>query len=170
MHGETQPGDVPLTNRIGRGWEKAYPWLGAIGSGGACAWLFRHRELPENLEQVFATTVDVGAIGVGFLGAIFALLLTIQGTPMVEKMHRSGLWDDLMDFLVQSIWASFVLVTFSLTAVVMESFLKRQDWRHYALFLWAATAVFAGLSVYRVLTIFFTVLRPRNPKDLQPRG
>ncbi|GEL74609.1 hypothetical protein MVI01_63930 [Myxococcus virescens] len=133
-------------------------------------WKFPEWKLPSDLGQLFSSTLDLGAIAIGFLATAKAVLLSIQGSPAVTKMRGTGLYEGLLRFILRAIQATFTLAAYSLVAIFLEKAFDHSTlkWQLVVL-IWIFLVVTAGLACYRVIDVFFTILSPRDISTLAPK-
>ncbi|WP_164016965.1 hypothetical protein [Pyxidicoccus trucidator] len=168
----TQPTQPSKRKKAAIIWERVYP--SAIGvlvtaSAAVARWRYPEWKLPNDLGQLFSSTMDIGAIAIGFLATAKTVLLSIQGSPAVTKMRGSGLYEGLLRFILKAIRAAFALATWSLVTVFLEKALNHSTlvWE-LVVFAWLFLVITAGLSCYRVIDVFFILLSPRDISTLVP--
>ena len=144
----------------GRVAEKYYPWaLGVVA--GLAGWLLRAHipAFETNSQQLFASSVDLGAIAVGFLATAKGLLLSFEGTRAGRFIRDSGLLSTLAEYLRVATWVAFGFALLSLLIVGIIGTCKTMP-PALGIF-WFALAVVAGSSVFRATQIFFRVFKTK---------
>lgn len=149
---------------LGRHWERYHPWL--FGLASLVAAVVANSKLPavtSGAQQLFASTVDVGAIAAGFLGTAKGLLLSFKGTPADEYIQKSGLAEMLAEYLSSAAWAAFFLALASLVAVGVLGLGSQLP--ATAVAIWFGAAIFTFFAVLRALRVFFKLFKK---KAVQP--
>ena len=132
--------------------------------------VFAQRPVPP-VAQIFSSTVDLGAITIGFLGTAMAVVLSIQGTKVGSFMRTSGLYSSMMWHTIWAlVWATLT-VAVSLTGIVVESVVCGNETcdhpaKHVAFIVWAFSLTGGALSALGVIRQFFGVLHPNDPNLL----
>lgn len=154
---------------LGEKWYPSFFGTLAVAVALGVRWKFPEVKLPSDLSQLFSSTMDIGAIAIGFLATAKTVLLSIQGSPAVEKMRGSGLYEGLLRYILTAIRAAFVLAAYSLVTVFLEKVLKDSPiaWQGVVV-AWLYLVVMAGLACYRVIDVFFTILSPDDVGTLVP--
>jgi hypothetical protein len=152
--------------------ERWYPPAVGLGALGLSRYVLRKidQTLPSSaLQQAFASTVDIGAIAIGFLATALSVILSLQGTKADSFMRSSGLHDDVRHYMLKAIQWSFALVVVSLAFVLVDAFQLSAEQRSWELSVWVSVLVTAGLACLRVLGIFFRILMPSDQRLLQQK-
>lgn len=143
----------------------SYRWLGGKTLG--------------DLQQVFASTIDLGAIGLGFLITVKTILLGMRGTPAHAWVDSSGLGVKFSRLVVDTTFLVFLLVAVSLGMVLLQGLLKDGSTvipassapmlARASLAIWAGACVAAGLGCFQVIRIFFLMLAPKRRRLPPPQ-
>lgn len=70
-----------------------------------------------NYQNVMSATINLGAIGVGFLAASITLLPSIGNNSFINKLKEIGAYKKLLQDLIHAIVVLFVLSLFSVVGV-----------------------------------------------------
>ena len=171
----TQPQQPPPAVPRRKGaiiWENIYPTVGGVAALAMALfvqWKLPALRLPSELGQLFSSTLDIGAIAIGFLATAKTVLLSIQGSIAVERMRGSGLYEGLLKFILKAIRSSFALAAFSLACIFLDKAISDIEvaWE-LVVSVWLALVITTGLASYRVIDVFFTILSPKDFSTLRP--
>ena len=148
--------------------ERWYPLAG--GFVVSCVYLsvpqLRQYVFPATLPVLLSAVVTIGGVAVGFLATIKSILLTIDDKPIMGRIKDGGLYIQIVDYLRAAFFWSFALTILSAFALFID-YQKLSEWSAAhaagtAAWLWVATS--AGLSYYRVSSIWYTVLKHLDVK------
>lgn len=153
-----------MTTTTDRRFEQWYPVAGSLTV--LLAAVILREKLPvfgTTTQQLFASTVDVGAIAAGFLGTAKAMLLSFKGTSAGKFIEDSGLGELLSSYLRAGAWAAFGLAAVSLLSVGWIGAggpAGTLPWPMVAL--WAGSATYTGLALLRAAKIFFKLFQTKK--------
>lgn len=126
--------------------------------GGLMTFWWPQLSLPKNLTELLSSTIDLSAVGVGFLGTIWAILVSIEDRPAMRFLKEVGRGPVLSAHLVGAIRWMFALAVLSLAGLVIDLG-DRQYWHRYLVGAWSCSITTATLSLVRITQIFMAVLR-----------
>jgi hypothetical protein len=131
--------------------------LGALAAAGSLPFFsFWYPSKPNELVQ---SALTIGAISVGFLANMKAILFSVEKTRIVEDLKASGYWNDLIDYLMDAIHVSLLLVLFGAVGFLFDC-LDRSSWFvRLILSAWVFLLVSAVSAYYRVVRLLAFVLR-----------
>lgn len=144
--------------------------LGVVVGVVSFRWL-NGKALPD-LQQVFASTIDLGAIALGFLITVKTILLGMRGTSAHTWVEASGLGPRFSRLVIDTTYLVFLLVVLSLGMVLLQGLLKDTStviskdaaplFARGSLAAWLAGCVGAGFACLQVIRIFFLILAPKR--------
>lgn len=146
--------------------ERLYPHVAAAVTGGGSFWVIRHYDAADLVEKsikpVLSSTVDIGAIAVGFLGAALGLVLAVQQGPAGQWIEKTGLRGMMIKYLWGALGYSAALALLSLLSLVLDGLITSPEHRKslYLVLapLWTAGLVGTVASCNRALAIFGRIL------------
>lgn len=159
---------------LGDRFEFTYPWYGGAIAGPLFCLVVESGELslPKELAQVFASTVDVSAIAVGFLGTSVALLYTLKELPYFREISRASGFALLVGYLKKATLACFLLAGLSLSLLFLQSALSDRWWWLFVVSVWVWATVTTALLSHRVMHQFFGLLsdqrEPLPQHEIEP--
>lgn len=149
--------------------ERVLPWLLAVfGAGLAVAGVF-YAAVPcvSDLVQLFAATVNVAGIAIGFLATMKAILLGMKQSKTVRVLRQLNRWRGVLRKIRHAIVWCFLAAMGSALLLVLdpEIFRKSLYLNYVALAMWGALGGGAIGSAYLVSDILFAVVE----QDDEPR-
>lgn len=139
--------------------ERWYPFVGGALVGVALSLSGVIKNLHDGPTQtLMGHGINVAAIAVGFLATAQSVLVSIERSRVVELMRESGYYEDLLDYLLDSVKLWFV-VAFASALLVLTVPSLREPWRSLALSGWFGLVAWAALAGYRVIAFLGAVLR-----------
>ncbi|MGY8915358.1 MAG: hypothetical protein ACKVJF_09810 [Flavobacteriales bacterium] len=134
-------------------WERSYPYLLAIGA--AFLWCFLCIDLPiKKIDSILASSMTLGAILTGFLATSKTILIGLKGADIMVKLSESQYIDNLVSYLVEAIWSSFIFCLVCITGY----FVKEGSFDYYE-YAWIFFGVLAAACFIRVTRIIFLIIR-----------
>ncbi len=130
-------------------------------AGWICERLHLLPTVTDRAQQLFASTVDVGAIAAGFLATSQTMLLSFKGTAADRFITNSGLSALLGRYLRRAAWAALFFACTSLICVGALGMppppngVTTLPW--YLLVFWASLTMYGAAAVVRAMRIFFKV-------------
>jgi hypothetical protein len=142
--------------------EALYPYLLGAAAGASFAWKFALRDkwTVQALDQLFATILNVSAIGTGFLGTALSVLYSIEAKPVVRDLTQAGVWTAMLRYTMAAIRWSFAVAVLSAVGLFA---LSRINPNHYgaALTIWSFAVFTATFLCVRVIHLFSRILSAR---------
>lgn len=139
-------------------WEKIYPYIFVLMT---VFLLCKYQPFiaDKKMDALLSASINVSAIFMGFLGTSKAMLLSFRSAKTHWLSKNPQGWNLLLSYFRHAILFSLFLclLSFLMTGLYLpEEFSK---FNYYIFVLWAAVLVGALASFYRVLGIFFTLLK-----------
>ena len=139
-------------------WEKTYPYF---FSAATAYLIYRFQPLvsEKRMDALLSASINVSAILMGFLGTSKAMLLTFRSAKTHWLNKNPAGWNLLLSYFRHAISLSLLVcvISFFLTGIEFtEEYLKLQ---FYIFIFWASMLVGTLAAFYRVLNIFFTLLK-----------
>lgn len=141
--------------------ERWYPVLLGLLIASCYYWFLQSHPLPNSLKELFGAATTLSGIAIGFLATAESILFSINHTYVVRQLKSTNTYKKLINYFMDAIQWSFVLAIFSFIGLFIN-FTNQQYWHSLAFSLWVFFLVTAGLSAYRVIDIFASVLRSSN--------
>lgn len=150
--------------------EKWFPLVGALGAAVAYYLLLGSRGTPSDFDPVLSAAITVGAIAIGFLATVKAILVSIVNRRIVRYLRESGKWPNLVGYLMRAIYWSGATVLLSVVLLLIDyparcagSPVGRLNtilcgWKTGILTAWVAVCVGMVLGTYRITSIFARIL------------
>tara|TARA_R110001606_G_scaffold8453_2_gene37187 strand:+ start:11470 stop:11880 length:411 start_codon:yes stop_codon:yes gene_type:complete len=128
--------------------EKYTPY--ALGAIAVALWLYAGVKFPE-ANDVLGSTLTISAILTGFVATSKALLMTLNNETM-KSLKTSGYISDLLSYLGQSIYLSFIVCIISIVGYFVDT--------HGLAFgaIWIFFTITAGSAFIRVTLITLKIL------------
>lgn len=139
-------------------WEKAYPYFFSMATAYAI-YRIQPAVSEKRMDALLSASINVSAILMGFLGTSKAMLLTFRSAKTHWLSKNPAGWKLLLSYFRHAISLSLLVcvVSFLLTGIEFEAeYVKIQ---FYVFAFWASILVGALAAFYRVLGIFFTLLK-----------
>lgn len=133
-----------------RSFELWYPYLGA-----ACAaliWLLFEAELPRDRGDLLGSALTFASILTGFIAASKAILVSIRGSRMFQRLQKQKFIKPILTYLSHAIWLSLGACFVSLAGFFEVG---RAEWFGV---IWVFVIAAAVLAFIRVTKIFFAIL------------
>lgn len=144
--------------------ERSWPLLFSAAVGGI--YYFSSVTFPDQaLSSLLSSTISISAILMGFLGTSKAILLSYSSKKLGWLKSKPEMWQRLIGFFKASFLANFLLCICTLlllSGVLGSSLSDVCSWINLprALYaIWVALTLYAITSFYRVIDIFFVLLR-----------
>jgi hypothetical protein len=114
-------------------------------------WHTNNISLPAG-EGILGSSMTVGAIFTGFLATAKAILMSLK-SRVLSRIKDTGYIENLVSYLSQAIWLSFIFCCLSLLGYFFPKF---PDWYGYV---WIAIAVSMAFAFIRVTNIMLKILK-----------
>lgn len=151
-------------------WEQWYPLILAAGGTLVYVAIFKNRQSPSTMKDLYAALLTLGGTAMGFLATAFTILISVEDTHVVKQLRLAGSYDDLLKFLVAAIWSALAMSAWCLVGILFYGFRASFEyWWLIALagrLLFVFTCFYTGFLVLRIVQLFFMVLngtRVKNP-------
>ena len=135
--------------------EHWYPLVGGLLV--AAAWCFLHVEFPapDPARDLYATTVSLASITVGFLATAMSIVVSTPDGPLVKKLASSGYLKDLIRYLREPF-----LVGLLVCAICLVGFVLPEKVTQTAAFgaTWSGATAWMLLGLVRIGVIFVRLL------------
>jgi len=141
--------------------ESVYPYVLGVLVGTVFGWYaFRGQWTNQGLSQLFATILNVSAIGTGFLGTALSVLYSIENKPVVRDLAQAGVWRAMLRYTMAAIRWSFAVAILSGVGFFL---LDRLDQKFYGAILgiWALVTFVATFLCIRVIHLFSRIISAR---------
>ncbi len=138
--------------------EKWYPLVLGFIISWCYYWFSVGNHLPNSLKELFSAATTLSGIAIGFLATAKSILFSINQTHIVRQLKNTNKYKTLINYFMDAINWSFLLAILSLTGLFID-FANLQSWHSIAFSFWVFSLVTAGLSCYRVIDVFATILR-----------
>lgn len=132
-----------------RTWERLEPFV--FGAASAVLWFIFKPCFPEST-SLLASSISIGAIFVGFLGAALALLLGL-GENRIKKLRDAEYLDDLIRYFEEAILFSFLIIGVGLLGYFVE---RSGAW--YGI-IWIVSITTTTASVWRITPTMMVLLK-----------
>jgi hypothetical protein len=149
---------MKYSTKISGYWEKTYPYV--LGIIAACAlYKFEPSISEKRMDALLSASINVSAILMGFLGTSKAMLLSFRSAKTHWLSKNPGGWSLLLSYFRHAITLSLLVcvLSFLLTALELEN--KHIEISFYIFLFWASTLIATLAAFYRVLGIFFKLLK-----------
>lgn len=139
-------------------WEKTYPYVFSVATAYIIYKL--HLEVSEKkMDALLSASINVSAIFMGFLGTSKAMLLSFRSAKTHWLSKNPDEWNLLLSYFRHAIILSLLVCIASFLITGLEFKEEYINFRFYAFTLWASILVGSLSAFYRVLSIFFTLLK-----------
>ncbi len=138
--------------------ERLYPLVLGLVAAAAYLIFYRHHVLPNSLANLFAASISIASIAVGFFVTAKTAVVQLEPTrPLITKLRQADRYDGFLKYMSTAIYASFALALLSAFGLVDD--FVHLDWRARTTFaVWIFSAVFAGLAYFRVVRVLNVIL------------
>jgi hypothetical protein len=134
--------------------ERWYPT--GVAGGVTVAWTYCCPAAPDNMHDIFATSVGLAAIVVGFLATAMSIVLAAPDSKIMQELRSSGYIGELIWYLREPF-----LVGLALAAVALAGYFISADVAKKPAFVGAlvflSTLLIAGL--FRIAMVFMHFLK-----------
>lgn len=156
--------------------ERWYPFIGA--GIAAATWSYFGLSLcpPLAVHDIFANTLSIAAITVGFLATAMSIVVAAPDSPLIRELARSNYLSDLVRYLKEPFLVGIAIASFCLAGFVATESVTS----HVAFgATWAFLAVWMLLGLFRIGTLFVRLIeligkrsldKPRRTRTLQEIG
>ena len=141
-----------------RTFEKWYPLVFGFSIAFCCHLLLHSHSPSSSLKDVFSAATTLSSIAIGFLATAESILFSISQTSIIKQLKITGTYKRLINYFMDAINWSFLLAIFSLIGTFID-FKTWQLWNSTLFDLWLLAFAAAGLSSYRVIHVFASILR-----------
>ena len=124
----------------------------------------RSVSLAPGLRDVFYATVNIAAIGVGFLLTASSILVAVDGKWIVRRAKESGAYKLLVRYLIAATYWCLTVAVVSSVALLFNPAWKL-GWYRYGMAAWLFFAGAAFASLWRVLLVFSQMLLGLSDED-----
>ncbi|GEL73195.1 hypothetical protein [Myxococcus virescens] len=144
-------------------WEKVHPYVLGAAAPVAAYYLFKERPLPV-LQPLFAMTLDLGAIAIGFLGTAKGILLSIDSSKVIQEMRALGSYERLTTYIINAVRCAFILAGSSFLGVLVDSSIPKDDVQTRLMMFsaWIGIVTAVAFSSYQVVDTFFDALKSKS--------
>jgi hypothetical protein len=138
--------------------EKYWPYAVGVTAALLYFFVFCHWK-PHKPNELIQSGLTIGAISVGFLANMKAILFSIEKKKVVEDLKVGGYFKYLIDYLMEAINLSFCLALLGAIGFVVD-FEDRDRLRvKLLLTLWVFILSSAVAAYYRIINLFARILR-----------
>jgi hypothetical protein len=144
--------------KFGLVWERNWPWVLGAAFASAFYFLMPKYQAPDTAKDLLVSVISIGAISVGFLATMKAVLFSIDKRRLIVQMKDTKYWDYLIDYLVSGIrWASILSVV-SAVGLLFDLH-NHPRLYHLSIAVWIFIVVTAIGAYWRIVSLFATILR-----------
>lgn len=136
--------------------EKSYPWIvGLAAFGGGLflpEWCIRRIA-----HELLNPAISVAAIGVGFIGALIAIVATAVDNEALARLRTSDRHKTLKDYARHAVYLAFGISVYSALLLLFAT----HEWARFAripIALWVGLATATVCASYRVIDILFELM------------
>jgi len=139
--------------------EKWYPLtLGLIITILYCSY-FSKNLLPESWKEILSAVTTLSGIAIGFISTAMSILFTISSSNIVQQIIKTNNYDKLINYFLDAINLLFLLILLSLIGLFIDIKALGHTLQVLASGVWIFALITSGLSSYRVIRVFASVLR-----------
>jgi len=135
--------------------EHWYPLAGGLLAAVLWGWLNVEFPGPEAARDLYATTVSLASITVGFLATAMSIVVSTPDGPLVAKLASSGYLRDLIRYLREPFLVGLFVCATCLAGFILPP-LVTQKWVFGAT--WSGATVWMLLGLVRIGVIFVRLL------------
>ncbi len=145
---------------MGLALEKSYPFIIAGAATIYYYFFLREYPVPETMNSIFLSVINISAIFIGFLMTSKSILFSLHGRDVrtIEWIKGVNLYQSLIDYMMTAIHLCFFLAIYSAACLLSKSCIEPYYYTHMLGF-WSFLIIAAVLSCYRVIHIFSKILR-----------
>lgn len=145
-------------NSVGLKLERIWPSIIGASVGIVYIVFCRDYRAPDAAKDLLGAGVSIGAIAVGFLANMMAILFSIEKKRIVQQLKVLDLFNSVVDYLYYAIVASSCFALFSAVGLIVD--LKSHPRVYpYAVAVWLFSAVTTVATYWRVIGIFTKLLK-----------
>lgn len=139
-------------------WEKTYPYAIAIFTAFV---LYKIQPIisEKKMDALLSASINVSAILMGFLGTSKAMLLSFRSAKTHWLSKNPAGWSLLLSYFRHAITLCLLVCVLSFILTGVEIKAEFIDFQFYIFIFWSSLLVSALAAFYRVLGIFFTLLK-----------
>lgn len=131
--------------------ERTFPYICGLAAG--LLWWRLQVPFPEAWKEFLASVLTLASIITGFLATAKAILMGLQGTQVMQDMHRSGYIADMVTYLGEAVFAAFLFCIYNLWGFFVD---PNDIWYGIG---WGTLGTVAAMAFMRVMMILLLVLR-----------
>lgn len=139
--------------------EKWYPLFFGTTFAIVCSYFFTKDPSQNSFKELFSATTTLSGIAIGFLATAVSILLTIIKSYIVQQIINGKVYDKLINYFMDAIQWLFMLTLLSYIGLFFDIATFEQPFKSLAFSLWALAFMTSGLSSYRVIRVFASILR-----------
>lgn len=117
--------------------------------------------IPENVKELLAAAISIGAILAGLLGNAMAILFSIDGKAVIQGLRKTGHFDGLVNYLLGAIFWSSLMAVLSGVGLLVDVKPKELP-NPVAASVWFFATVASIVAYGRVINLFSRILRSRD--------
>lgn len=146
-------------------WFEKYGWI-TIGLISAIL-TFYFKITPDdigNFKEVLGATINIGAIGVGFLISSLSLIVSQSDKDVIKTMKKLNYsenkyyYDVLVDIMERTIKIFLLMTIFSASTLILDNNIINEYGR-YIVSVLSLLAISSIFSIYTVVTVFLKIVR-----------
>ena len=139
--------------------EKWYPLFFGVIFAILCSYFFTNNPSLNSFKELFSATTTLSAIVIGFLSTAVSILLTIIESYIMQQIINGQVYDKLINYFMDAIQWLFILTLLSFIGILIDITQFYQPFKSLAFGVWALAFMTSGLSSYRVIHVFTSILR-----------
>lgn len=139
--------------------ERKYPLVVGILAAGAYRWCAGSQPLPASAKDLFNAVITVAAIGVGFLVTAQSILIDVGDRFLSRQIKEVRLWKPLLGYFRHATWWGFASAGSGALLLFFLNPTEPRAWHSLVFCCWIVIVVTAAASAYRVISIFFSLIR-----------
>lgn len=122
--------------------------------------LVQDRVIPlASFKELFSAVISVSSIAVGFLATAKSIMLSLDKRRVIKQLKDIGVYGTLLSYLMTAVNWSFATAIITALALFFDTSKATPVWYSYAFSAWLFVAITAAVSCYRVIRIFYKILR-----------
>ena len=143
-------------------WERWHPlFMSVFVLSVLTKFFFRRLDLTsfqDSAQDIFIGATTIAGIVIGFLSASQAVLLSLDGRKIIQRLRESNVYHKLLAYLMDAIHWAFITAIISSIGLLLN-FKNPQAWYIFLLVPWLYSLLVMSFSCYRTLRVFNKILR-----------
>lgn len=155
--------DKPIDELV----EEFFPYLPAMIVGLSFIYYFQNNSLPEKIERLVESSINIFSILIGFIGAALAIVFAIDNKPVIIKLKNDAKYHRFIRYFLEASVMSFITLAmaFVLNGLKINTF--SAPWKVF-ISLWLTLVMSSALLSLRVIWLLFRVLYTNSQIEQSP--